>query len=361
MKRLIKKCIVAMLLCSCVFGVTACSQESSGKSVNTKEVANDYYIDLTELGMKLTIYLRLDENGNFKFSNTLDFEVNKSDGTFQKSGDEYVMVYTSVNGEEKSISEGLTSSFVVTEDGSLDFTTCEKIYYGSASATSRSDENPDAKLIAHVVTEAFAAPSMETKFQTGTYVTEDVTIDGVVYANHISFYEDKTYLQVTSYDKEGMQHYTYETGTYGVNATQIALEPENGERLECEVLDETNLKVSVFPYKGETERQALHFTKIEQAEQAERFSGDANVVLYSDGSCEITAGGFAETGILLLDSETGFMKFYPDHPETKIRGLSQVATVPSGNCTYENGTMMLSGLRVRNSESLTRNEVTVTR
>lgn len=361
MKKIGKKCAAAVLACCIVLGLTACGQESSKKSVNTAEVANDYYIDLTELGMKLTIYLRLDENGNFKFSNTLDFEVNKSDGTFQKSGEEYVMIYTSVNGEEKSISEGLTSSFVVTEDGALDFTTCEKIYYGSASATSKSDENPDAKLIAHVVTETFSAPSTETKFKTGTYVTEDVTVDGVTYANAISFFEDKTYLQVTSYDKDGMPYSTYEMGTYGVNATQIALEPEDGERLECEVLDEANLKISVFSYKGETERQMLSFTKVEKSEQALTFSGDASVVLYSDGSCEITASGFMETGLLLLDSETGFMKFYPDHPETKVRGLSQVTTVPSGNCTYANGTMILSGLRVRNSESLTRNEVTVTR
>ena len=48
--------------------------------------------------MKLVIYLRLTENGTFQFSNTTDFEINKSSGVVQKGANDYVMVYESVNG-----------------------------------------------------------------------------------------------------------------------------------------------------------------------------------------------------------------------------------------------------------------------
>lgn len=76
--------------------------------------------------MKLVIYLRLTENGTFQFSNTTDFEINKSSGVVQKGANDYVMVYESVNGADKSISDGLTSSFFVDNEGRLDFTHCEK-------------------------------------------------------------------------------------------------------------------------------------------------------------------------------------------------------------------------------------------
>lgn len=68
-----------------VLGMTGCGQSEEKKATDTKEVANDYYVDLTELGMNLTIYLRLEEDGNFLFSNTVDFATNKSSGTFQES------------------------------------------------------------------------------------------------------------------------------------------------------------------------------------------------------------------------------------------------------------------------------------
>ena len=95
--------------------------EPTSESIELSELANDYYIDLADFGMKLTIYLRLEENGNFMLSNALDFETNKGSGIFQKADDSYVMVYTSVNGEEKSVSDGITASFTVTEEGTLDF------------------------------------------------------------------------------------------------------------------------------------------------------------------------------------------------------------------------------------------------
>ena len=72
----------------------------------------------------------------------------------QKGANDYVMVYESVNGADKSISDGLTSSFFVDDEGRLDFTHCEKIYYGSASATTTSDSS-DAKLLAVKIPEGY--------------------------------------------------------------------------------------------------------------------------------------------------------------------------------------------------------------
>lgn len=111
MKKGLKSAALLLGSVMLVFGLTACGNEESGskEAEGTAELAGNYYIDLTDLGMKLTFYLDLEQDGTFMFSNTLDFEVNKSSGTWQKSGDDYMMVYDSVNGEKKSVSDGLTN------------------------------------------------------------------------------------------------------------------------------------------------------------------------------------------------------------------------------------------------------------
>ena len=155
-------CITATMTIS----ITACSEKESeqntesdavssgttvAESTDELEVTNDYAMDLTPLGMPLTVYLRLEEDGKFILSNALDFATDKGSGTFQKSGEEYIMVYSFLNGEEKSVSDGITASFVVTEDGSLDFSGCASVPYGSAKIDTVSKSDTSVKLIAHVV------------------------------------------------------------------------------------------------------------------------------------------------------------------------------------------------------------------
>lgn len=374
MKKIWKRSIAVLFAACLTFCLMACGggsgTDSSSGSVDTSAVANDYYIDLSEMGMKLTIYLRLDAEGNFIFSNTPQFEVNKSSGTYQEADGEYVMVYTSVNGEEKSISEGITSSFVVTEDGSLDFSGCDRIHYGSAGATTVSEEDSSIFLMAHVITEAYEAPSTESSFNPGSYVAELVEKDGVYYTHVISFYEDNTYLHFVSYTQNGQQMFMSETGTYGVSTTQLALGLEHGDRIECEVVDDSNLNVSVLPYAGATERISMDFTKSDMISMLGSYSGtgsvkgstdtfEASLTIYEDGSYDITAEGFTESGILVVNSSDSYMKQYPDHPETGMRGLAQVATVPSGTIT-NNNRVTITDLRVRTSDSLTRYACIVT-
>ncbi len=371
MRRLYERLLCGLAALALIFGLAGCGQGEEKKAADTKAVANDYYLDLTELGMNLTIYLRLDGEGNFLFSDTLDFVTNKSSGTFQESDGGYMMVYATVNGEEKSVSDGLMSSFTVADDGSLDFTGCDQVYYGSAKAATTSADNPEAKLTAVIVPADYAAPDTESEFQAGSYEAAAVTEEGVVYGHTISFYEDGTYMHVLRYEKEGQPCFSCEAGTYGVNLTQLALEPDGGDRLSCEVADAETLQVSVYPYAGAGERQTLEFTRTEELSMVAELAGsgeaagdeegfDVTVKVYSDGSYESVAGGFAESGILAISTEDSYIKQYPDHPETAVRGMNQVATVPAGACSYEDGKLTFTGLRVRKSAGLSRYECTVT-
>lgn len=368
---MIKRFLSLLILLSVAVSAVACGSQTDprGSTGNTSEIANDYYVDLTELGMKLTVYLRISENGSFIFSNTTSFGVNKSSGTVRKTDDGYLMVYDSVNGEDKSISEGLTSKFVKTDDGSLDFTVCERIYYGTASATTTSAEYPDAKLIARVITDSYEAPTNETSFTAGIYTASLDNGDGVEYTCHIGFYDDSSYLLFVTYVENGRVCFESETGRYGVSTTQLALNPQGGNRVSCNVISDSELSVSV-PVAGSGERTELTFNKTENRSEIAVFSGtvkktgtdetvSASMTLYSDGGFTVKAGEFTENGLIAPDSKSGIFKIYPDHPSNGARGVNQVATVPAGVLAYgEDGKLTLSEFRVRTSDSLNRDKCT---
>ena len=374
MKKGLKSAALLLGGAMLVLGLTACGKEDteSKEAEGTEELTGSYYIDLTDLGMKLTFYLDLEQDGTFMFSNTLDFETNKSSGTWQKSGEDYMMVYDSVNGEEKSVSDGLTTTFAALEDGSLDFTgESGCIHYGSATASTVGADDPDAKLIAYPITDGYEEQEEGTDFQSGMYVSEDVEEDGTSYSHVVSFYEDGSYFHLTTYEEDGQERFVSETGKYSVSTTQLAMEPEEKDRVACEVVDDSNLKLSILPYVGAESRETVDFQKTDNTKELMKLSGEGSIkgssdtfevtmTLYNDGSYETTADGFTETGVLAIDSETNFEKQYPDHPESGVRGLNQVTTVPAGEITEDGGRLTISGLRVRNSEELNRYECTVT-
>ena len=347
---------MCLLLASC--GAKGGTSSGTGGSGDFSTIAGDYYLDLSELGMKLTVYLRIAEDGNFQFSNTTSFEVNKSSGTIQQGTGEYIMVYENVNGEEKKLSDGVTSSFSVKEDGSLDFSGCERIYYGSATAVTRGEDNPDATLVGVPLPADYQEQSTESEFTAGTYSAEG---EGVSYL--LSLYDDSSYILVEIREENGVSQYFSETGSYGVSTTQLALTPSEASRLSGEVISATELSVPVSSGEGE-ERTAVSFTKMDSAGTEAVLTGEATtsdgasvsvrVTLFSEGTYSAQAGDFVEEGVLVLDSESGSFKTYPNHPETGAQGLNQVSTVPAGTFSYENGGMVLKDFRLRTSESLSR-------
>ena len=322
--------------------------------------------------MKLTIYLRLSEDGRFLFSNTTSFETNKSSGTFQAAEGGWLMVYDSVNGEEKSISDGLTSSFVILEDGSLDFTGCERIYYGSAGATTTSEEHPDAKLTAHVIPADYEMPSTESAFTEGCYISEDGLLD-------ITFFEDGSYMLRRDITGDAADPalrisdgWLMEGGYYSVSTTQLAMEPGQTGRYSGEVVSDEELVISA-PGAADGERENITVRKAEEsAVRAYGFSGEGTVTgtneafsaelsIRDDGTFTVTADGFTEEGIILLNPAEGWFQIYPDNPTDGVRGLKQVPSVPTGTLSRtEDGKLVLSDFRARTGESLARDKCSFT-
>ncbi|PWM74608.1 MAG: hypothetical protein DBX59_03505 [Bacillota bacterium] len=118
------KLLCALLAAVLAFGLVACNPEKgpddggNGGNETKIEIAGTYSIDLSAMEMPLTIYLKVEENGDFKFSNTKTFEMEKSSGTISKTSTDYLMLYKKVNGNDVT---GKTCNLTKETNGNLKF------------------------------------------------------------------------------------------------------------------------------------------------------------------------------------------------------------------------------------------------
>lgn len=123
------KKILAMLLSLCLLlGVCPAMAEES--------LAGTYVLDAAPLGMPLQIYLIIDENNNFQWTNKLEGGSDKGNGMIGNEGDVYMMLYSDSTAESMK-----TATFAV-EGQKLVFST--RVPYGSAglSINTEDPENP---------------------------------------------------------------------------------------------------------------------------------------------------------------------------------------------------------------------------
>ena len=218
MKKFWLTALTLLLAVAMAFGMVACgdkTDETGGGTSDVKDVAGDYSIDLSALGMPLIVYLRIGEDGKFIFSGATDFATDKNSGTVSKSSTGYLMVYSTINGGAAS---GETTRFTKESDGSLKFD--GTVYYGSTKPTSPM-ENEDTGKTEYL----YAVPYTEggvgelTQLQNGVYYGTYTSTStgmgaGTVYEYYLTLREDDKFTSFVSFDMMGSTYYVYDYGTF---------------------------------------------------------------------------------------------------------------------------------------------------
>lgn len=213
MKKAWKALLAALLAAVMVFGLVACNDNPEGPGTGgnggngTKiEIAGTYKIDLSPF-MQLTIYLKVEENGNFKFSDTKAFEKEKSSGTVSKVEDAYLMLYKKVNGSDVT---GETCNLTKETNGNLKFV--GKILYGTVTINSpmqNEDTEEDVYFYAVPATNDGEEGESET-LEIGLYYGADG-----IYQYYLNLLEGGSFTAFVSYEMQGMgAGFAYDYGTY---------------------------------------------------------------------------------------------------------------------------------------------------
>ena len=209
-----------LLVVAMTFGIIACDKgkdddKDGGDETGIEEVAGDYSIDLSALGMPLIVYLRIEEDGKFMFSGSAEFTADKNSGTVSKSSTGYLMVYSTVNG---SAANGETTKFTKESNGNLKFD--GTMYYGSTKPTSPM-ENEDTGKTEYLYAVPYTEGGGEELVQLqngvyyGTYTSTSTGMGaGTVYEYYLTLRDDDNFTSFVSFSMGESTYYVYDYGTF---------------------------------------------------------------------------------------------------------------------------------------------------
>ncbi|HAQ56375.1 MAG TPA: hypothetical protein DCR44_03080 [Acholeplasmatales bacterium] len=222
MKRFMRM-FVAGLTMLAVLAIAACgTTETTTTAEAGYPLAGEYEIDITDLGMPLIVYLKIDEEENFYLSPDRTFEVDKGHGIIGQSGDTYMFIYSDSTAE---LSKTCTFTF---EDHNIHFVTA--LPYGASNlhASVVDEDNPD--ITYYLVAKVFLYEAVLGDYA-GSHTVSAMGSE-VVYDYSLKLKTGCEYAFVSRFKMGGADYVFEEAGTFAVDGSVLTVTPEGGAAVE---------------------------------------------------------------------------------------------------------------------------------
>ena len=259
-------------------------------------LAGTYQLDASPLGMPLTVYLTIDENNAFQWSNKQTDGQDKGSGTIGTQDGLYLMLYSdSTNDQVK------TATFTV-DGGKLLFST--RVPYGAASL-SPNTEDPD-----HIIYPV--AKKIVYEEWLGEYVGSlEVSAMGsaIVYNVTLTLDLGAEYTLVSTFAMGGETYEYTQEGAFSIADGQIVLDGKDGQ---TGTIDENGIVVNAFLSQMASSPREVTLQKAVTAAVAGEYAGVKDMSMM----------GFVVNASLALDAVGGyvFTASIPDEEDYVIQG-----------------------------------------
>ena len=266
-------------------------------------LAGSYVLDASPLGMPMKMYLTIDGNNNFQWSNKLEGGVDKGNGTIGSQDNTYVMLYSD------STNDNLKMATFTVENGALVFST--RVPYGSAGISPNTEENlfPTAKKL--VAEEAL-----------GLYVgSHQVAAMGsvIAYEYELELKVGAEYILTSQYTVMGQAQEYVQQGTFSLVEGELIL---NADRLPEQKGAYADGVIAVNAYVSAQSKAGTNITlkKATTAEAAGVYTGvkDMSAMgFYANATLKLDAvGGYTYESV--IDGEAYTEKGSFTHEGTKV-------------------------------------------
>ena len=213
----ISKLFLSLLLVFFLSFITlGCNGSTTETTTEPEEqsIEGEYSIDITDLGMPLVFYLKIDAESNFYLSSDRNYEVDKGHGIVGSSGDTYMLIYSDSTTEEPK-----NSTFKI-EEGNLEFQTA--LPYGSSNlpASKVDEEDPD-------ITYYLVGKVLMYEEYFGEYAgTHTVSAMGqeVVYDYYLRLKEGREFEFVSNFEMGDDPQEYIESGYFDMEGSELSLD-----------------------------------------------------------------------------------------------------------------------------------------
>ena len=265
MKNLTKLFLLLLLATALIFSVFGCKPAGNDDNeIKDFELEGEYAIDITNLGMALVFYLKIEDNADFKLSNTRDYTVDKGHGTVAKSGSTYMLIFS-----DSTIETPKTSTFTV-ENNNLHFSS--NLPYGASNLPFSKVDEEDETITYYLVAKTYL---YEEHF--GEYIGGH---DASAGPNGMVQYTYSFILGVgceyTFYSEFEMLETLYnfsETGTYSIEGTAITITPKGGEAVTGVINTNNSIDIAIKPSSMATTRTSRNLVLAPNAKYAATYYG----------------------------------------------------------------------------------------
>ena len=307
---------IALLVGLLMLGCGGNTTEITTSPAEEKSIEGEYLIDITDLGMPLIFYLKIDANDNFYLSPDRTYATDKGHGTVGSSGDTYMLIYSDSTAETPK-----TSTFEI-EEGNLHFQTT--LPYGSSNLPASKEDEVDPSIIYYLVGKVIVYEDYFGEYA-GTHTVSAMGSE-VVYDYNLKFEVGREFSFVSNF-MMGEEAYTYEeNGFYDIEEGVVTLYLESDTIIGN--FDEDSLVIPVKASEmGSREERTLQLAVT--AVCASTYYG------YFDGENPLNV-------VLELDKFGGY-NFIKDD------GVYVVSE--SGSFTFDNGTLVFTPEGDENSYS----------
>lgn len=256
MKKLWRLMILGTFVCLFACFAVACEENGNDDDdddpiIEDHELAGEYEIDITNLGMPLVFYLRIDTEGNFELSSSRDYDVDKGNGTVGQSGDTYMLIYSDSTPDEPK-----TATFTV-ENDNLHFSTT--LPYGASNINYMREDDDDPEIIYYLVARIYMYEDYHGQYAGGhSVVAMGSSVD---YEYTMTLKPGKEYDFLSTFEMGGTVYEFTEKGTYAIEDDVFTIVPEGQEEVVGSINPDGSLTIGVQASQmGSREERDLRVT-----------------------------------------------------------------------------------------------------
>lgn len=271
-----------------------------------ESLAGTYVLDASPLGMPLNIYLIIDENNNFQWTNKLEGGADKGNGMIGSEGGVYMMLYSD------STPENMKTATFTLEGQNLVFST--RVPYGAAGVNPNTEENifPIAKKM--VYTDLLG-------LYVGSLAVEAMG-SAIVYECELELALGAEYTLKSTFAMMGGEYEYVQQGNFTVENGEIIFTTADAEGQKGQIADGKITADLILSSMGKTPR-TIELQKAITADVAGVYTGVK----------DMSAMGFIANTALTLDAVGGYTY------SSVIEGMGEYTE--QGTFTHENGVITL--------------------
>lgn len=296
------------------------------EATEPESLVGEYAIDITNLGMPLIFFLKIESDDTFQLGSDRTYSVDKGHGTIGHSGDTYMFIYS-----DSTVQDPKTSTFTV-EHSNLHFTT--SLHYGASNLPASKEDEDNPEIIYYLVAKTLANSEYFGEYVGAHSVTAMAsTID---YEYSLILESGNEYSFLSQYEVGGeLMEYT-EAGFYQIQGTTLTLQHPSEGDIVGTISTEGEISIGIKPAE-EADRAERDLQLAITASCAGTYTGykklvegamtvyETSITLVLDKfggyvytGVDTVSGGIEETGSFTISGST--LTFTPSDSETPFTG-----------------------------------------